>query len=426
MIVISVEDLSKIYRLGTIGASTLREDGQRWWQRLRESSGGPKTEPPESDAGRTELQALDRVSFEVRQGEILGIVGRNGAGKSTLLKILSRVTAPTSGCVRLRGRVASLLEVGTGFHPELTGRENVFLNGAVLGMAKSEIRRNFDAIVEFSGVGRFIDTPVKRYSSGMYVRLAFAVAAHLDPDILIVDEVLAVGDAAFQRKCLGSMHSAARSGRTVLFVSHNLGAVVSLCERSLLLDAGRVTMDGLPRDVVSTYLGTADRTPFDVTFPQGSDEGSAVATALRISARRPSGTPSGVYFQDDAVEIVVDYALHTQLSDFSVGIQLITADGVVIAHCTDDLSRDHGPKAPGMYRAICQVLPGALAPGSYFVSVLSAEPFVRFHFSMSAAVRFQIEAAHTETSRYSLESRPGFLGPALYSWRTHFGPNEAP
>ena len=426
MKVVSVENLSKIYRLGTIGAGTLREDGQRWWRRLRKSLGGPPAEPSGRDAGRIELQALDRVSFEVRQGEILGIVGRNGAGKSTLLKILSRVTAPTSGCARIRGRVASLLEVGTGFHPELTGRENVFLNGAVLGMAKADIRRNFDAIVEFSGVGEFIDTPVKRYSSGMYVRLAFAVAAHLDPDILIVDEVLAVGDAAFQRKCLGSMHSAARSGRTVLFVSHNLGAVVSLCERSILLDAGRVTMDGLPRDIVSAYLGTIDRTPFDVTIPQGCDEGSAVATALRISARRPSGTPCGVYFQDDALDIVVDYALHARLSDFSVGIQVLTADGVVIAHCTDDLARDHGPKAPGTYSAVCHVLPGALAPGSYFVSVISAEPFVRFHFSISAAVRFQIEAAHAETSRYSLEGRPGFLGPALYSWSTQFEQDEAP
>lgn len=252
--VISIENVSKSYRLGLIGRGTLREDLQSWWCRVR---GRPDPNTPigrESIAadGHT-LWALRDVSMEVQQGEVLGIIGRNGAGKSTLLKILSRVTAPTSGRIRVKGRVASLLEVGTGFHPELTGRENIFLNGAILGMTKAEVRRKFDEIVAFSEIEQFIDTPVKRYSSGMYVRLAFAVAAHLDPEILVVDEVLAVGDAAFQKKCLGKMGDVAGEGRTVLFVSHNMGAVRQLCGRSVLLSKGTVIRQGNTPELISYY-----------------------------------------------------------------------------------------------------------------------------------------------------------------------------
>src|SRR6476620_5398284 len=237
--VIEVDDVWKKYRLGVLGTGTLRHDLDRWWHRVRGKPdpyskvdqgtkveiGQSKVEGPNGsggDLGDDEMWALRGVSFEVKQGEILGIIGRNGAGKSTLLKILSRVTLPTKGEVRVKGRIASLLEVGTGFHPELTGRENAFLNGAILGMTKTEIRKKFDEIVDFAGVERYMDTPVKRYSSGMYVRLAFAVAAHLEPEILIVDEVLAVGDAQFQRKCLGKMKDVTtREGRTIIFVTHN-------------------------------------------------------------------------------------------------------------------------------------------------------------------------------------------------------------
>ena len=244
-IVLSVENLSKEYRLGLIGHGTLRQDLQSWWARLR-----GKEDPNSLLAVPQEFQdrefhsdgkkfwALRDVSFEVERGKVLGIIGRNGAGKSTLFKIISRITSPTNGCVRAKGRLASLLEVGTGFHPELTGRENIFLNGAILGMTKVEIRSRFDEILDFSGIEGFIDTPVKRYSSGMYVRLAFAVAAHLDPEILIVDEVLAVGDAEFQEKCLGKMGQVAGEGRTVLFVSHNMAAVKRLCTYSLLINHG--------------------------------------------------------------------------------------------------------------------------------------------------------------------------------------------
>ncbi len=256
--VISVENLSKSYRLGQIGTGTFSNDLKVWWAKKR-GKPNPLLKIGQSDHGNRDgetLWALKDVSFTVQQGEVLGIIGRNGAGKSTLLKILSRVTAPTSGQVKVKGRIASLLEVGTGFHPELTGRENIYLNGAILGMSKEEVRRKFDEIVAFAEVAKFIDTPVKRYSSGMYVRLAFAVAAHLEPEILVVDEVLAVGDAEFQKKCLGKMGDVAKEGRTVLFVSHNMGAIRNLCQRSILLAKGELVNSGPTPEIVEKYLYT--------------------------------------------------------------------------------------------------------------------------------------------------------------------------
>jgi lipopolysaccharide transport system ATP-binding protein len=268
--VIQVENLSKRYRLGVIGRTALHEDVSRWWARVRgrpdptlrldqvdllrqtREAAGARARDLKDDAEH--VWALRDVNFAVQQGEILGIIGRNGAGKSTLLKILTRVTAPTLGTVKMKGRVASLLEVGTGFHPELTGRENIFLNGTILGMTRAEVRRKFDEIVAFSGCETYIDTPVKRYSSGMYVRMAFAVAAHLDPDILIVDEVLAVGDAEFQKKCLGKMQDVAGQGRTVIFVSHNMGLVRELCQRGLVLRSGAVVYDGSSAGAIEHYM----------------------------------------------------------------------------------------------------------------------------------------------------------------------------
>lgn len=256
--VISIEDVSKLYRLGEIGTGSLAHDVNRWWHKVRGNEdpylqvGVANDRTAKGDSKY--VYAIKDVSFEVKQGEALGIIGRNGAGKSTLLKILSRVTTPTSGQIKVKGRIASLLEVGTGFHPELTGRDNIFLNGAILGMRKDEIRSKFDEIVDFSGCERYIDTPVKRYSSGMYVRLAFAVAAHLEPEILIVDEVLAVGDAEFQKKCLGKMKDVAGAGRTVIFVSHNMDAVLGLCSRVVLLGAGTTIFQGIPKEAVSRYL----------------------------------------------------------------------------------------------------------------------------------------------------------------------------
>lgn len=261
--VIQVENLSKRYRLGVIGRTALHEDLGRWWARLRgkpdptlridqlaqiEARGDAVAE-----AQTDHIWALRDVNISLKQGEVLGIIGRNGSGKSTLLKILARVTAPTLGCVKIKGRVASLLEVGTGFNPELTGRENVFLNGAIMGMTKQEVRSRFDEIVAFSGCEQYIDTPVKRYSSGMVVRLAFAVAAHLDPEILIVDEVLAVGDVEFQRKCIGKMQDVASHGRTVLFVSHNMGMINKLCTRAVVMRDGRLIFSGATQEAIEQY-----------------------------------------------------------------------------------------------------------------------------------------------------------------------------
>ncbi|AHM58638.1 ABC transporter ATP-binding protein [Flammeovirgaceae bacterium 311] len=258
-IAIKVEDLSKQYRLGVVGTGTLSHDINRWWHKVRGNE-DPYLKIGETNDRSTKGQseyvwALKDINFNVAKGEVLGIIGKNGAGKSTLLKLLSRVTTPTTGVIKTKGRIASLLEVGTGFHPELTGRDNIYLNGAILGMTKAEIGRKFDEIVEFSGTARYIDTPVKRYSSGMRVRLAFAVAAFLEPEILIVDEVLAVGDAEFQTKAIGKMQDVAKGeGRTVLFVSHNMASIQSLCTRGILMSNGTVYSDGSVHDVIKQYL----------------------------------------------------------------------------------------------------------------------------------------------------------------------------
>ncbi len=274
--VILVEDISKQYRLGKIGTGTFSHDLNRWWHTIRGKEDpylkigevNDRTKKSESEY----VWALKNISFEVKQGEVLGIIGRNGAGKSTLLKILSRTTLPTTGSIKIKGRVASLLEVGTGFHPELTGRENIYLNGAILGMTKQEIRSKYDEIVDFSGIEKYINTPVKRYSSGMYVRLAFAVAAHLEPEILIVDEVLAVGDFEFQKKCLGKMKDVSSLGRTVLFVSHDLGAMSKLCSRVIMLNEGKIERNGNVDDVIKSYLSNNSDVNSSPLLRQGTQE----------------------------------------------------------------------------------------------------------------------------------------------------------
>ncbi len=280
MTVIKVESLSKQYRLGNVGLGSLGADVNRWWHTRILGNEDPYLKIGDENnrevRGNSEyVWALRDINFEVQQGEVLGIIGRNGAGKSTLLKILSRTTGPTTGSVKIKGRVASLLEVGTGFHPELTGRENIFLNGAILGMTKHEIRRKLDEIIAFAGVERYVDTPVKRYSSGMYVRLAFAVAAHLEPEILIVDEVLAVGDAEFQKKAIGKMKDVSQGeGRTVLFVSHNMAAVANLCNKGLLLVNGNLNFVGTIADVIYAYqlLNQTVSTDLEVIEREGSGE----------------------------------------------------------------------------------------------------------------------------------------------------------
>ena len=289
--VIKIENLSKYYRLGLIGGGTLNEDINRWIAKIR-GKPDPLLKVGEKDYDNRkddQIWALKDVNLHVQQGEILGIIGRNGAGKSTLLKILSRITAPTDGRIKIKGRVGSLLEVGTGFHPELTGRENIYLNGAILGMSRNEIAHKLDEIVEFSEMSKFIDTPVKRYSSGMTVRLAFAVAAHLEPEILIVDEVLAVGDAAFQKKCLGKMGDIAKEGRTVLFVSHNMPAIEKLCSRVIILNSGKVFADTIASDALSIYYSSIMSPPKCTLSKRTDRTGTADVKIISFQIKNKAG-----------------------------------------------------------------------------------------------------------------------------------------
>lgn len=315
--VISLEHLSKSYQLGAINTGTFYGDLNRWWAKKR-GRPDPYLKIGEKNHGNRQgetLWALQDINFHVQQGEALGIIGSNGAGKSTLLKILSRVTAPTSGEVKVKGRMASLLEVGTGFHPELTGRENIFLNGAIMGMDRREIQRKFDEIVDFSGVEKFIDTPVKRYSSGMYVRLAFAVAAYLEPDILVVDEVLAVGDAEFQKKCLGKMDDVAhKQGRTILFVSHNMGMINSLCNRAIFLDAGVIAWDGGISEAINRYYNNGKNSPFALDYSHlSSPPGDEYATLLEGHIEDENGNAVGEANISDPFVVKMKYKLKKEV-----------------------------------------------------------------------------------------------------------------
>lgn len=330
--VITVDNLGKKYRLGVAQHDTLRDRIVHSLRSPFRRSGGNGT------ATADDFWALRDVSFEVRRGEVLGIIGRNGAGKSTLLKILSRITEPTQGRISLRGRVASLLEVGTGFHPELSGRENIFLNGAILGMTRAEIRRKFDEIVAFAEVERFLDTPVKHYSSGMYVRLAFAVAAHLEPEILIIDEVLAVGDAEFQAKCLGKMETIAESdGRTILFVSHNMSAVAQFCHRAVLLDHGVVRLDASAEEAIDGYLcsRTAGRTGTIALPAKGREEGSPI-TLLSLSINHSA---PAVHRGEFAA--TVRFHASRPVDGVGFGIGFCGVDGRRILTCDSDYAREY-------------------------------------------------------------------------------------
>jgi len=338
----------------------LHHTARKFWRRLRWGTG----------FAREEFWALRDVSFAVQPGEVVGIVGRNGAGKSTLLKVLSRITEPTIGRVRLRGRVASLLEVGTGFHPELSGRENVYLNGAILGMSRREIRRKFDEIVAFAEVERFLDTPVKRYSSGMYVRLAFAVAAHLEPEILIVDEVLAVGDLAFQKKCLGKMQSvSSQEGRTVLFVSHNLASIRQLCSRAVLLSSGAVQLIGpTPRVIEAYQLGLADEPSASVPKPNADQVDRAFTTAVSVETLQ--GEPRSVLPLGEPWRVRVRFRIVSPQKAFVAAVGVKAIDGIAVQTAWAP-PRD---LAPGDYEAVFTQDRVAIETGTYLLRVgLSSE-----------------------------------------------------
>lgn len=368
-VAIRVEHLSKQYRIGKKQERyyTLRDTiaeaftaPLRWFGR----NGAAADDSPDT------IWALKDVSFEVKHGEVVGIIGRNGAGKSTLLKVLSRITEPTEGRVEIHGRVASLLEVGTGFHPELTGRENIYLNGAILGMSRKEIDRKFDEIVDFAEIEKFIDTPVKRYSSGMYVRLAFAVAAHLEPEILLVDEVLAVGDAAFQKKCLGKMGDVAKAGRTVLFVSHNMAAVEGLCSRAAWLDAGCLVESGGPRDVIARYLSSGLRPSAAQDLREHPGRTPKSYPVIRgISLLDEGGNPTALVAPGSTLTIRIDLEPPEPLAAPVIGIGVNNALGQRIFTVSNRYGRGKLGTIAGRCSVACTIPKIMLAPGLYSLKI---------------------------------------------------------
>ena len=359
MRLIQAENISKYYRLGTLGSGSLKEDIRNWIfhrekEMLRERS--------------NHIWALRDVGFDVTQGEALGFIGRNGAGKSTLMKIISRITLPTTGRVRGKGRIASLLEVGTGFHAELTGRENIYLNGAILGMKTKEIDRKFDEMVDFSGVEKFLDTPVKRYSSGMYVRLAFAVAAYLDPEILIVDEVLAVGDADFQKKSIGKMREvSANEGKTILFVSHNMQAIKNLCDRAIVLEKGRIIGSGDPETAINTYLKNGVVDSYGQVYAPEDYRGNEYIRILSVSL-----TPqylSGQQLIDIRTPLLIRFSFLYQVDepgDLMMGVHLFTLGG----ECVFDLPSVRYTLNKGIVHGECLIPGHFLNDGSYFINIV--------------------------------------------------------
>jgi lipopolysaccharide transport system ATP-binding protein len=418
--VIRVEDLGKRYTIGVAQdydtlaesvAHSIATPFRKLKSRFRRKGQGA---PPDAE---DTIWALRNVSFDVEQGQVLGIIGRNGAGKSTLLKILARITEPTEGTVTIHGRVGSLLEVGTGFHPELTGRENVYLNGAILGMKQDEIARKFDEIVAFSEVEQFIDTPVKRYSSGMYLRLAFAVAAHLEPEILVVDEVLAVGDAEFQRKCLGKMNDVAEEGRTVLFVSHNMSAILRLTQESILLEKGRMVLRAASSAAVDHYLAVGHSSDGERTW--AADEIPADAApfkpvALRVRDQR--GKIAETVRSTEPVAIEFEYELTAPITGLRVGFYLNTArsESVFTSFDTDDpgLFEKFTERKAGRYVSRC-ILPRDTLNGAHYSLGVNASSYrIRRYFAEEQALEFNVDPTGAPGMHWP-ESRGGVVRPRL-------------
>jgi lipopolysaccharide transport system ATP-binding protein len=400
---IEIRGLSKRYLLGeTQHDQMLRE---RLIDMVKRPFG--RKSEPES------IWALRDVSFDAGEGEVIGIIGRNGAGKSTLLKILSKITYPTAGEVKVNGRVASLLEVGTGFHDELTGRENIFLNGSILGMRKQEVEERFDAIVDFSGVEQFLDTPIKRYSSGMRLRLGFAVAAHLEPDVLIVDEVLAVGDAGFQKKCIKAMEGLRQGGRTVLFVSHNLAAVENLCSRGIWIDAGKVRMDGNTREVIASYM---------MSFAGAQDSGAELSRAAdrlgtgeirytRLEYLSPDGTPCGFTRSGDPLVLRFYYHAEKVIRDPSFGLRLYTDMGTLVTETNHLLHGIHIPVVqPGDRHIELEIDSLNLNPGRYTLSLwITGTDGGKPIYDGDVRAILEVEAADVYKSGRMLDARAGLV-----------------
>ncbi|AOS45753.1 Teichoic acids export ATP-binding protein TagH [Lacunisphaera limnophila] len=387
---------------------TLHHTARRLWRKFRWGTGF-ETE---------EFWALQDINFSIQPGEVVGVIGGNGAGKSTLLKVLSRITEPSTGQIRLRGRVASLLEVGTGFHPDLTGRENIFLNGAILGMRRQEVRQKFDEIVAFAEIEKFLDTPVKRYSSGMYVRLAFAVAAHLDPEILIVDEVLAVGDQQFQNKCLGKMQSIANgSGRTVLFVSHNMSAVLNLCGRALLLDHGTLALDGPTQEVVTRYLQHKGSSSGRWINPRPADRAAVAIRAVEI--QNEQGQPSATVDNGRPLCLQIEFSCKPGfVGPLIPSVTFYTATGIRVLNHFSQLNQQvfHDLPAEGVFRFCLPKLP--LPGGRYYVSA-----FLVAHGALVDQADNALEVQVVDASFYALDgSTPGVHGLVLAEGDWSLGP----
>jgi lipopolysaccharide transport system ATP-binding protein len=383
---ISVEGLAKQYRLGEYQAAygTLRESLTHAGRRVMRR---------EHRTHARDIWALKDISFEVPEGEVLGIIGRNGAGKSTLLKVLTRITTPTKGRIEIRGRVGSLLEVGTGFHAELTGRENIYLNGSILGMKRREIEARYDDIVEFSGVERFIDTPVKRYSSGMYVRLAFSVAAHLEPEILLVDEVLAVGDAEFQRRCLGRMEELGSAGRTVVYVSHMLSTVTQLCDRAIQIDSGHVVSDGPAAEVVAGYLHQTHGVGTERTWSVDDAHGNDLAKILAVRVVPHDGMPPGIMDVRRPIGIEIEFRILRRGEPVFPKIKLLDREGIIAFNAMDTSARWSEPSEPGDYLATAWIPANLLneGPATAEPAVCSIDfPKLKHHAAVYEAVSFEV------------------------------------
>ncbi len=417
--VIKVEGVSKQYRLGQISTGSLAHDVNRWWYKIR-SKEDPYLkigeENDRTEKGNSEyVWALKDISFDVKQGEVLGIIGRNGAGKSTLLKILSRTTLPTTGTVKAKGRIASLLEVGTGFHPELTGRENIFLNGAILGMTKREITSKFDEIVDFSGVEKYIDTPVKRYSSGMYVRLAFAVAAHLEPEILIVDEVLAVGDAEFQKKCLGKMKDVSvNEGRTVLFVSHNMAAIKTLCTNVVVLENGKVKFKGETAAAVGYYLKGESESQNKKSF--GLTHDNDYFTLHEISLNPVGEDSNSTLDEYQVIEVHTFINIKKDAEKLHFTYVLSGEEGEALFTFSHITSQQR--LKTGLNHLKCTFPKGFLNVGTYYLTAYLIEDAKTAVFEEKDIISFDVQFGERGIGSW-MGKEPGFIKP-LFNWElTH-------
>jgi len=418
--ILKAENISKQYRLGTVGTGTLSHDLNRWWHTMRgKEDPYLKVGAVNDRSGKaTEdyVWALRDIDFDVKTGEALGIIGKNGAGKSTLLKILSRVTAPTTGSIKTKGRIASLLEVGTGFHPELTGRENIFMNGAVLGMTRAEIKNKLDEIIAFSGCERYIDTPVKRYSSGMTVRLGFAVAAHLEPEILVVDEVLAVGDAEFQKKAIGKMQDLSQGeGRTVLFVSHNMASVKKICDRGILLENGLVRKEGDSENVINFYL-TSETKDYDnqylQNFIENQNDDCFILNELSV---RQNGLQAENFYTNKELELSYDFSLKKEVLGLRIGFDLINLDSglVIFRSFHDDNSSNIKTWKPGKHILETKLPSNILKEGKYAIKLAVGIHNVRWIiFEDELSYVFNLYNIDGLNKAFT-DTRPGVIMPAL-------------